>query len=70
MLDKSFLVIGIDENDGSATVLQECQNSGEARLWLRSYVSSENAGGWHFVQVIDTRSECAETVFAWERNYD
>ena len=64
--DNWFHVIGIDENDGNATVLEEFTNSGEARQWMLGYIAKENAGGWKHIEVIDTRDECAETVFRWE----
>lgn len=62
-----FQVIGVDTDDGNATVLNEFTNSGEAREWFRRYISKEDAGGWNRIEVIDTRGECAETVWLWER---
>jgi hypothetical protein len=29
-------------------------------------VSKEDAGGWKHIQVLDTRDECAETLWRWE----
>lgn len=60
-----FQVIGIDTEDGSATVLQDFTNSAEARTWFQRYVGRENAGNWPRVEVLDTRSECAETLWWW-----
>ena len=65
-IEHPFQVVGIDE-DGSATVLQDFTNSAEARAWFQRYVSRENAGNWPRVEVLDTRSECAETLWSWER---
>jgi hypothetical protein len=62
-----FQVIGIDTEDGNASVLEEFTNSGGAREWFRRYISKEAAGGWNRIEVIDTRDECAETVWSWER---
>jgi hypothetical protein len=62
-----FQVIGIDTEDGNATVLEEFTNSGEAHWWFRRYISQEDAGGWNRIEVIDTRGECAETLWSWER---
>lgn len=62
-----FHVIGIDEQDGNATILAELPTSGDARKWLKAYTSSGDAGGWNLIEVIDTRGECAETLWRWER---
>jgi hypothetical protein len=64
--EKPFHVIGIDEDDGNATILEQFDNSGEAREWMKRYVAKENAGGWNRIEVIDTRDECAETVWRWD----
>jgi hypothetical protein len=64
--DKWFHVVGIDENDGNATILEQFTNSGEARQWMLRYVAKENAGNWKHIEVLDTRDECAETMFRWE----
>ena len=69
-MDTPFHVVGIDDDDGSATVLHEATNSGDARAWMLRYASKENAGNWNVIHVIDTRDECAETVFKWERDPD
>jgi hypothetical protein len=61
-----FKVVGVDENDGTTTVLEEFDNSAEAKAWAREYVSKENAGGWKQVCVDDRREECAETIWKWE----
>jgi len=61
----SFHVVGIDEDDGNATILEEFNNSGEAREWMLRYASKEDAGGWKRLEVLDTRDECAETMFSW-----
>lgn len=61
-----FDVVGIDE-DGQHTALMAFASSSEAREWMLRYASRENAGGWNELQVLDTRSECAETMFVWER---
>jgi hypothetical protein len=66
IMEKPFHVVGIDEEDGSATLLECFDNSGEARAWMRRYVSKEDAGGWKHIQVLDTRDECAETLWRWE----
>lgn len=65
----SFVIEGVDENDGSRTVLHECDNSGDARRWLNGYVrgnDGEPAGGWHLIEVYDVRGEDAERIFWWE----
>jgi len=64
--EKTFHVIGIDEDDGNATILEQFDNSADARQWMNRYVSKENAGNWKHVEVIDTRDECAETLWRWE----
>lgn len=66
IMEKPFHVVGIDEEDGSATLLECFDNSGEARDWMRRYVSKEDAGGWKHIEVLDTRDECAETLWRWE----
>jgi hypothetical protein len=66
IMKKPFHVVGIDEEDGSATLLECFDNSGEARAWMLRYVSKEDAGGWRHVQVLDARDECAETLWRWE----
>ena len=66
IMDKPFHVVGIDEEDGSTTLLECFDNSGEARAWMRRYVSKEDAGGWKHIEVLDTRDECAETLWRWE----
>jgi len=63
--ERPFHVIGIDENDGNATILEQFDNSGEAREWMQRYISKENAGNWKHIEVIDTRDECAETLWRW-----
>jgi hypothetical protein len=60
-----FKVLGIDENDGATTVLEEFDNSAEAKDWAQKYVSKEDAGGWKIVTVDDFRDECAETIWKW-----
>jgi hypothetical protein len=60
-----FKVLGID-NDGSTTVLEEFDNSAQAKDWARKYVATEDAGNWSQVCVDDTRDECAETIWKWE----
>lgn len=64
--DRWFHVVGIDENDGNATILEQFTNSGEARQWMLRYIAIENAGNWKHIEVLDTRDECAETLFRWE----
>lgn len=64
-----FDVVGIDMEDGSATALMAFANSSEALEWMRRYASKENAGGWDMLQVLDTRGECHETMFTWERDF-
>ena len=66
--EKPFQIVGVDTDDGSATVLFEFDSSGEARSCMRRYVSRENAGNWDRIEVLDTRSECAETLWTWERD--
>lgn len=61
-----FKVVGVDENDGTTTVLEEFDNSAEAKDWAQKYVSKEDAGGWKQVCVDDRREECAETIWKWE----
>ncbi len=61
-----FHVVGIDTDDGNATLLEAFGSSGEARAWMLRYVSKEDAGGWRHVEVLDTRDECAETLWRWE----
>jgi hypothetical protein len=65
--EKPFHVIGIDENDGNVTILEQFDNSGEAREWMQRYIAKENAGGWKHIEVLDTRDECAETVYRWQQ---
>lgn len=66
LLPKPFHVVGIDEEDGSSTILEQFDNSGEAREWMTRYASKENAGNWKRIEVLDTREECSETVASWE----
>jgi hypothetical protein len=61
-----FIVEGIDCADGSRTELHSCDNSGDARAWMRRYVSAGDAGGWDLVEVYDVRSD-PERLFYWER---
>ena len=61
-----FHVTAID-TDGSETILAEFDNSGEAKEFLRQYTSKEDAGGWDLIQVLDTRGDCAEILWVWER---
>ena len=61
-----FHVVGIDTDDGSTTLLEAFDNSGEARAWMLRYVSKQDAGGWRHVEVLDTRDDCAETLWRWE----
>lgn len=61
-----FKVVGVDENDGTTTVLEEFDNSAEAKDLAQKYVSKEDAGGWKQVCVDDRREECAETIWKWE----
>ncbi|MEP6826460.1 MAG: hypothetical protein ABJA10_00130 [Aestuariivirga sp.] len=76
-MNNLFHVVGIDENDGSATILHEASRSSEAYRWMTGYASTENAGNWKRLEVLDNRSlynedgevdgeGCAETVFVWE----
>lgn len=67
IIEHPFHVVGIDDDDGSATILQEFTNSGDARAWMLGYASKENAGNWNLILVLYTRDECAETVYKWER---
>ena len=64
-----FHVVGIDET-GCSTVLYEADNSGTAKHWFNKYISKENAGNWPCVMVLDTRDECAETLWRWEREQE
>ena len=65
-MEKPFHVVGMDTDDGSATLLEAFDTSGEARAWMLRYVSKENAGNWQHIEVLDTRDECAETLWRWE----
>ncbi len=71
-----FIVEGIDCADGSRTELHSCDNSGDARAWMRRYVSTGDAGGWDLIEVHDVRGECdgyrigAERVAYWSRDDD
>lgn len=66
-----FHVIGICDEDGSATVLHEATNSGEAREWFNNYIcnGSDKQDVWNILEVIDTRDECAATIWRWNRQY-
>ena len=66
----AFIVEGVEPDDGSRTTLQECATSGEAREWLRGYVSDGNAGNWPLIEVYDVRGDDAERVAFWEREPD
>lgn len=66
----AFIVEGVEPDDGSRTLLQECDTSGEARAWLRGYVSDGNAGNWPLIEVYDVRGDDAERVAFWEREPD
>ena len=65
--DVPFIVEGVDTGDGSRTELASFDNSGEARAWLRRYVSREDAGGWSLIEIYDTRGDDAERIAFWER---
>lgn len=63
-----FVVEGVDYEDGGRTLLQEFTNSGEAIEWMQRYVSSENAGGWDRIEVVDVRDpNYGSTVKSWDR---
>lgn len=62
-----FQVVGIDDADGSATVLYESSSSSACYHWHLRYISTENAGNWNHIEILDTRSECAERLWWWER---
>lgn len=66
----AFIVEGVDGDDGSRTPLYECDTSGEARAWLRGYVSDGNAGNWPLIEIYDVRGDDAERVAVWEREPD
>ncbi len=66
----AFIVEGVDGDDGSRTPLHECDTSGEARAWLRGYVSDGNAGNWPLIEIYDVRGDDAERIAVWEREPD
>lgn len=63
----AFIVEGVDGDDGSRTLLQECDTSGEAREWLRGYVRDGNAGNWDIIEIYDIRGDDAERIAVWTR---
>lgn len=66
----AFIVEGVELDDGSRTLLQECDTSGEARAWLLGYVRDGNAGNWPLIEVYDTRGEPPERIAFWEQEPD
>lgn len=69
MSNASFIIEGVDGDDGNRTVLHECESSADARRWLKSYTrdsDGETAGGWSLIEVYDVRGDDAERVFYWE----
>jgi hypothetical protein len=74
-IDCPFVIEGVDENDGSRTELESFETSYQARDWLRNYtrrLDDDGAcGGWHLIEVYDTRNEDEpERIAFWAKNDD
>ena len=64
----SFIVEGVETEDGSRTCLGEFDSSGEAIAFMRRYVAHENAGNWGLIEIYDVRNlDESERIKFWER---